>query len=57
MIHTCTRCELRFSTDSELKGHLRDDHDVEVALVPEYHAAHEAKPLYTDAEPNEADPR
>src|SRR3954451_6431226 len=31
MVHTCPRCELRFTTDAELTDHLEVDHHVDVA--------------------------
>lgn len=31
MVHTCPRCELRFTTNAELTDHLKVDHHVDVA--------------------------
>jgi hypothetical protein len=31
MVHTCPRCELRFTTDAELADHLTVDHHVDLA--------------------------
>ena len=28
-VRQCPRCELRFTSESELKSHLMDDHDVD----------------------------
>ncbi len=36
MVHTCPRCELRFRTEVELTGHLRDDHGVDVEGFERY---------------------
>jgi hypothetical protein len=51
MTHYCPRCELRFRTESEVKQHLAQDHDVVTEGLDRYRyrAAHEADPLYVDA--------
>ncbi|MGI8574566.1 MAG: hypothetical protein ACR2MA_04320 [Egibacteraceae bacterium] len=48
MIHQCPRCELRYSSESEMKSHLVDDHHVNADELESFHyrPAHEQKPLY-----------
>jgi hypothetical protein len=50
MIHNCTRCELRFPSESELKEHLRLDHATDTEGLDRYRyaGAHELPSLYPD---------
>lgn len=48
-VHTCPRCALRFLTDSEVRAHLLDDHDLDPAAlqrtgVPDPRRAHRVPP-------------
>lgn len=47
-IHQCTRCELRFALDAELKEHLDRDHHVPAEALERfsYPTRHEDSPLY-----------
>lgn len=37
MVHTCPRCELRFTSDPELRDHLQVDHHTDVGSFDRYH--------------------
>jgi hypothetical protein len=36
MVHTCPRCELRFTTSAELANHLDTDHHADVSMFERY---------------------
>lgn len=52
MIHSCTRCELRFTTEGELREHLVVDHDAEPETLDHSYPADNAtfRPLYPEPE-------
>jgi sarcosine oxidase delta subunit len=49
-VHQCPHCELRFRSESEYHGHLRDEHNVDPLQLEPFHyaAAPKDKPLYPD---------
>lgn len=48
MIHSCTRCELRFTTEGELREHLVVDHKTDPETLDHHYPADNAsfQPLY-----------
>lgn len=59
MVHHCTRCELRFLTQAEVRTHLEVDHGADPAAFDRYRypEARQAQPLYADLAPAPARPR
>ncbi len=59
-VHQCSRCELRFRTESEYHDHLRMEHKVDPRNVDpiRYRATREQQPLYPDfVEKKSTEPR
>jgi hypothetical protein len=50
MIRQCTRCDLRFRSEGELREHLSVDHDADTSVLERYRyrGSHEQEPLYPD---------